>query len=114
VIVGVSPIGLARPSMWTVIRCTSTMLSVAQGAHDRGARPIGLNRTACPLGTRGLQRYLITAVLIRLADEGARVGLALLIMKRTKRAAVGCLRSRCYSCRKESKHPPLVRMGAPR
>jgi MFS family permease len=40
---------------------------------------------------RGLPRYLITAVLIRLADEGARVGLLLLALERTESAAVGSL-----------------------
>jgi hypothetical protein len=48
-----------------------------------------MNRTAPPSTTRGLQRYLITAVLIRLADEGARVALVLLAQERTKSAAVG-------------------------
>ena len=47
-----------------------------------------MNRTAPPSGTRGLQRHLITAVLIRLADEGARVALVLLALERTKSAAV--------------------------
>ena len=47
--------------------------------------------TAPRTGTRGLQRYLITAVLVRLADEGARVGLVLLALERTKSAAVGGL-----------------------
>ena len=42
-------------------------------------------------GTKGFQRYLITAVLIRLADEGARVALVLLALERTNSAAVGGL-----------------------
>jgi hypothetical protein len=41
--------------------------------------------------TRALPRYLITAVLIRLADEGARIGLVLLALERTNSAAVGGL-----------------------
>jgi hypothetical protein len=47
---------------------------------------------------RGLPRYLITAVLIRLADEGARVGLLLLALERT------LLR---YSSRRLLRHRPL-------
>ena len=38
-----------------------------------------------------LPSYLITAVLIRLADEGARVALVLLALERTDSAAVGGL-----------------------
>lgn len=41
--------------------------------------------------TRALPSYLITAVLIRLADEGARVALVLLALERTGSAAVGGL-----------------------
>jgi MFS family permease len=54
-------------------------------------RPQEGSSTASRTGTRGLQRYLITAVLVRLADEGARVGLVLLALERTKSAAVGGL-----------------------
>jgi len=54
-------------------------------------RPQKGSSTASRTGTRGLQRYLITAVLVRLADEGARVGLVLLALERTKSAAVGGL-----------------------
>ncbi|HEU4907496.1 MAG TPA: hypothetical protein VFT17_01390, partial [Propionibacteriaceae bacterium] len=50
-----------------------------------------MNRTQSRSGSRGLQRYLITAVLIRLADEGARVALVLLALERTNSAAVGGL-----------------------
>jgi hypothetical protein len=39
----------------------------------------------------GLRRYLGAAVLIRLADEGARVALVLLALKRLNNAAVGGL-----------------------
>lgn len=42
-------------------------------------------------GTRGLRRYLIAAVLTRLADEGARVALVLIALQRTNSAAVGGL-----------------------
>jgi hypothetical protein len=48
-------------------------------------------------GTRGFQRYLVTAVLIRLADEGARVGLVLLALERMNNAAVGGLLRCCCS-----------------
>ena len=41
--------------------------------------------------TRALPSYLITAVLIRLADEGARVALVLLALERTDSAAIGGL-----------------------
>jgi MFS family permease len=54
-------------------------------------RPQEGSSTASRTGTRELQRYLITAVLVRLADEGARVGLVLLALERTKSAAVGGL-----------------------
>jgi MFS family permease len=50
-----------------------------------------MNRTTPRTGGRGLQRYLITAVLIRLADEGARVSLVLLALERMNSAAVGGL-----------------------
>jgi MFS family permease len=50
-----------------------------------------MNEPAPRTGIRGLQRYLITAVLIRLADEGARVGLVLLALERMNSAAVGGL-----------------------
>lgn len=50
-----------------------------------------MNRTEPRFGTKGFQRYLITAVLIRLADEGARVALVLLALERTNSAAVGGL-----------------------
>ena len=40
---------------------------------------------------RGLRRYLAAAVLVRLADEGARVGLVLLALDRTGSAGVGGL-----------------------
>lgn len=50
-----------------------------------------MNRTEPRFGTKGFQRYLITAVLIRLADEGARVALVLLALERTNSAAVGVL-----------------------
>lgn len=50
-----------------------------------------MNPTRTGLGARGLKRYLITAVLIRLADEGARVALLLLALERTNSAAVGGL-----------------------
>jgi MFS family permease len=50
-----------------------------------------MNRTEPRSGTKGFQRYLITAVLIRLADEGARVALVLLALERTNSAAVGGL-----------------------
>jgi MFS family permease len=50
-----------------------------------------MNGTPPRTGTRGLPRYLITAVLIRLADEGARVGLVLLALERMNSAAVGGL-----------------------
>jgi MFS family permease len=43
-------------------------------------------RTAAP---RRLSRYLAAAVLVRLADEGARVALVLLALQRTGSAAVG-------------------------
>jgi MFS family permease len=42
-------------------------------------------------GTGGLGRYLIAAVLIRLADEGARVALVLIALQRSSSAAVGGL-----------------------
>ena len=50
-----------------------------------------MNRSRPRSGTKGFQRYLITAVLIRLADEGARVALVLLALERTNSAAVGGL-----------------------
>jgi MFS family permease len=50
-----------------------------------------MNGTPPRTGIRGLPRYLITAVLIRLADEGARVGLVLLALERMNSAAVGGL-----------------------
>ena len=43
------------------------------------------------VSARALPSYLITAVLIRLADEGARVALVLLALERTDSAAVGGL-----------------------
>ena len=50
-----------------------------------------MNRAQPRSRTKGFQRYLITAVLIRLADEGARVALVLLALERTNSAAVGGL-----------------------
>jgi MFS family permease len=50
-----------------------------------------LMQTAPRSGARGLRRYLIAAVLIRLADEGARVALVLIALQRTNSAAVGGL-----------------------
>jgi MFS family permease len=44
-----------------------------------------------PSDSRGFRRYLLAATLIRLADEGARVGLVLLALDRTGSAAVGGL-----------------------
>jgi len=39
----------------------------------------------------GFRRYLVAAVLVRLADEGARVALVLLALQRTQSAAIGAL-----------------------
>jgi hypothetical protein len=50
-----------------------------------------MSRTASRTRAGGLQRYLITAVLVRLADEGARIALVLLALERTNSAAVGGL-----------------------
>jgi hypothetical protein len=47
-----------------------------------------MNRTRPRSGTKDFQRYLITAVLIRLADEGARVALVLLALERTNVTSV--------------------------
>jgi hypothetical protein len=50
-----------------------------------------MNGTPTGSGARGLKRYLIIVVLVRLADEGARIALLLLALERTDSAAVGGL-----------------------